>query len=143
MIKAESILKKYAYLGEDVDEDIVKVALGVSNRRLIDINDAIKDPDPAENLVTEDEWKILGADELTTFKNAKKKHLDWLKKYDCQTTNLYSKPKKKKKKKKGKKKRVAKKKTTAESSSDESESSSDEDEEVALSLRDQVESTLA
>ena len=62
-VKAESILKRYAHLGEDIDELKVRVALAVCERRLKDLDDFIDDPN-AILCVQEHEWEILADDEL-------------------------------------------------------------------------------
>jgi hypothetical protein len=40
----------------------------------------IDDPSAFTELVTDDEWKVLGADELTLETLAQKKHEDWMNK---------------------------------------------------------------
>jgi len=47
-----------------VTDKILKVALKVSEKRLRDLDDLIDDPNAFSSLVTEEEWAILGADEL-------------------------------------------------------------------------------
>jgi len=47
-----------------VTDKILKIALRVSEKRLRDLDDLIDDPNAFSSLVTEEEWAILGADEL-------------------------------------------------------------------------------
>ena len=75
-IKAECHLKKYvrelreSAENEDgeitttVKDRVVKTSIKVSQRRLKDLNEMIDDPTAFEHLVSPEEWKILGADEL-------------------------------------------------------------------------------
>jgi hypothetical protein len=43
-----------------VPEKILKVALKVCEKRLLDLDDIIDDPNTFASLVTDDEWKVLG-----------------------------------------------------------------------------------
>jgi len=43
----------------------MKVAMRVCEKRLKDLDDLIDDPNAFTSLVTDEEWKVLGADELT------------------------------------------------------------------------------
>lgn len=71
-VKAESYVKQFVRemresMGEKpstVTDKILKVALKVSEKRLRDLDDLIDDPNAFSSLVTEEEWAILGADEL-------------------------------------------------------------------------------
>jgi len=75
-IKAECHLKKYirelrdSAESEDgeittlVKEKVIKTSIKVCQRRLKDLNEMIDDPTAFEHLVSPEEWKILGADEL-------------------------------------------------------------------------------
>lgn len=75
-IKAECHLKKYirelreSAESEDgeitttVKEKVITVSIKVTQRRLKDLNEMIDDPTAFEHLVSPEEWKILGADEL-------------------------------------------------------------------------------
>jgi hypothetical protein len=47
-----------------VTDKILKIALRVSEKRLRDLDDLIDDPNAFSSLVNEEEWAILGADEL-------------------------------------------------------------------------------
>jgi hypothetical protein len=85
-----------------VPDKVLKVALKVCEKRLRDLDDLIDDPNAFTSLVTDEEWKVLGADELTTETLAQKKHEDWLAKNEMQ--NKKKEADKKKKKKKSKKK---------------------------------------
>jgi len=63
-----------------VPDRVLKIAMKVCDRKLMELDDLIDDPNSFEDLVTEDEWRILAADELTIETLAKKKHEDWLSK---------------------------------------------------------------
>ena len=75
-IKAECHIKKYiAQLRESaaseegeikttVKDKVIKLAMKVCERRLKDLNELIDDPTGFEMLVSPEEWRILGADEL-------------------------------------------------------------------------------
>lgn len=73
-MKAEGYVKIYVRelresLGEKpttVPPNVLKVALRVCEKKLRDLDDLIDDPSAFAELVTEDEWRVLGADELTT-----------------------------------------------------------------------------
>ena len=47
-----------------VSDKVLKVAFKVCEKRLKDLDDLIDDPQAFTSLVTDEEWKILGADEL-------------------------------------------------------------------------------
>lgn len=87
-IKAESYVRSFVRemresQGEKpstVTKQVLKVALNVSERRLKELDEMIDDPTAFSQLVSDDEWKILGADELNTETLAQKKHEDWLNK---------------------------------------------------------------
>ena len=49
-----------------VDDKVLKVALRVCDKRLRELDEMIDDPTAFSVLVTDDEWKVLGADELNT-----------------------------------------------------------------------------
>lgn len=139
-VKAESHLKKYirelrasaqseeGEIKTTVKEKVLKIAIKVVERRLRDLDQLIDDPSAFELLVSPEEWKTLGQDELNEKKLQKKRHEDWLKQ---QNMALPPKPKKKKKKKK----KVAQKaegEEEAESSESESEDIEDDNEEDAI-----------
>ena len=86
-----------------VTEKVLKVALKVCEKRIKDLDDLIDDPTAFLSLVTDDEWKILGADELNVETLAQKKHEDWMLKNDIQLKKNKEKEEKKLKKKKKKK----------------------------------------
>jgi hypothetical protein len=95
---------------------VLKVALKVCEKRLRELDDLIDDPMAFDSLVTDDEWKVLGADELNIETLAQKKHEDWMNKNDANMKKkkeqemLLEKLEKKKKDKKAKKlKKKAKK----------------------------------
>lgn len=104
--KASNFLKIYAreireqfdkglpLVSQTVSKELLKVAMDVSYRRVRDLDDLIDDPTAFGQLVSDNEWKILGADELTEELLAQKKHINWMKKNDSKTI-----AKKKKKKK--------------------------------------------
>ena len=90
-VKAESYLKIYiremreSYLAKgeavtSVQSNVLKVALKVCEKRTKDLDEMIDDPTAFQALVSDDEWKILGADELNDKTLAQKKHSDWMKK---------------------------------------------------------------
>ena len=74
-VKAECIVKKFirelrmsaqseeGEIKTTVKEKTIKTALKVCERRLKDLDELIDDPKAFENLVSAEEWKILGADE--------------------------------------------------------------------------------
>lgn len=80
---------------------VLKVAMKVSEKRLRDLDDLIDDPQAFSSLVTDEEWEVLGADELNIETLAQKKHQDWMAKNEMQ--NKKKEVEKKKKKKKSKK----------------------------------------
>ena len=49
-----------------VDDKVLKIALRVCDKRLRELDEMIDDPTAFSELVTDDEWKVLGADELNT-----------------------------------------------------------------------------
>lgn len=84
-MKAEGFLKKYvrelresAAEGEDikssVKEKVIRIAIKVTERRLKDLNEMIDDPKAFEMLVSPEEWKVLGNDELNEKKLQKQKY---------------------------------------------------------------------
>ena len=93
-----------------VDDKVLKVALRVCDKRLRELDEMIDDPTAFSELVTDDEWKVLGADELNTETLAQKKHEDWLAKNEVMQAEKRKQDKlqeKKKKKKKPKAKKEA------------------------------------
>lgn len=85
-MKAESYVKIFVKemretFGEKpstISDKILKVALKVCEKRLRELDDLIDDPNAFTSLVTEDEWAVLGADELNVESLAKQKHENWL-----------------------------------------------------------------
>lgn len=80
-VKAECYVKTFVRqmkesAGEKttVPEKTLKVALKVCEKRLKDLDDLIDDPNAFSSLVTDEEWKVLGADELNIESLAEKKH---------------------------------------------------------------------
>jgi hypothetical protein len=92
-----------------VPPHVLKVALKVCEKRLRDLDDLIDDPTAFSELVTDDEWKVLGADELTTETLALKKHDDWMSKNEVMQAEKKKQQMAEEKKKKKKKKPKAKK----------------------------------
>lgn len=78
-MKAESYVKIFVNemresMGDkpsSVTDKILKVALKVCEKRLRELDDLIDDPNAFTSLVTDDEWSILGADELNLEQLAK------------------------------------------------------------------------
>ena len=132
-VKAECHLKKYvrelrqSAMSEEgeikttVKEKCLKLAIKVSERRLKDLNELIDDPTGFESLVSVEEWKILGADELNEKKLQKQKHEKWL------TSMNMALPPRSKKKKKRKKMKVASQNGEANNDKEDSEEESDEE----------------
>lgn len=85
-VKAESYVKIFVRelretqgtSSPNVPANVLKVALRVCEKRLRDLDDLIDDPSAFQELVTDEEWRILGADELNLETLAQKKHDDWL-----------------------------------------------------------------
>ena len=65
-----------------VSSQVLKVALKVCDKRLKDLDDIIDDPNAFQSLVTDEEWRVLGADELNNETLAQKKHEEWMAKYE-------------------------------------------------------------
>ena len=104
--KAQSFVKSYVRVMREtfdsgnlptspLDKELVECALFVCQKRIRDLDELIDDPTAFEALVSDAEWRILGADELTEESLAQKKHTDWMKKNDFKMN-----PQKKKRKKK-------------------------------------------
>ena len=110
--KAQNYLKIYArelreafdydkpLISATVNKELLQVAINVSLRRVRDLDELIDDPTAFEQIVSDQEWKILGADELTEESLAQKKHENWMRKNNSQ---IAAKKKKKKKKTQSKK----------------------------------------
>jgi membrane carboxypeptidase/penicillin-binding protein len=89
-VKAECVVKKYirelresaqseeGEIKTTVKEKALKVAMKVIERRLKDLDELIDDPKAFQDLVSAQEWNILGADELNEKKLQEKKHEKWL-----------------------------------------------------------------
>ena len=78
-VKAESIIRRYCENPGKLDENVVRVALGVCKRRLKDLDDLIDDPNIQNfTLVTPEEWTVLASDEITEEELQKQKHEDWM-----------------------------------------------------------------
>jgi Tubulin-tyrosine ligase family len=65
-----------------IPNKLLKVAIKVCSKRTRELDELIDDPNGFENLVSDAEWKILGADEMTEEDLLAKKHSDWIKKND-------------------------------------------------------------
>ncbi len=76
-----------------VNSKLLKVAIKVCSKRTRELDELIDDPNGFENLVSDAEWKILAADEMTEEDLANKKHSDWIRKNDMK----HNRPKTKKK----------------------------------------------
>jgi hypothetical protein len=76
-----------------VNNKLLKVAIKVCSKRTRELDELIDDPNGFENLVSDAEWKILAADEMTEEDLANKKHSDWIRKNDMK----HNRPKTKKK----------------------------------------------
>lgn len=63
-----------------VSKKLFKVALKVCKQRTRDLNELIDDPNGFDALVSDADWKILGANELNEEALAAKKHENWMKK---------------------------------------------------------------
>jgi len=103
LIKAESIVKKFEGDFEEIEEKVLKTALTICERRALDLNELIDLKSFPENLVSDKEWDIIGKDEMSETRLAKRKHKDWLKKMDVKKPALAKIEEKKTKKKKKKK----------------------------------------
>jgi hypothetical protein len=93
-----------------VTDKVLKVALRVCDKRLRELDELIDDPNAFTSLVTEDEWAVLGADELNLESLAKQKHENWMAKNEVMQIEKKKKEKEAadKEKKKKKKKKVKK-----------------------------------
>lgn len=108
-MKAQCVLKTYVremleafdadpdmkskIVSQSIDVKLLKVAIKVCSKRTRELDELIDDPNGFENLVSDAEWKILAADEMSEEDLANKKHSDWIKKNDMK----HNKPKKGKK----------------------------------------------
>lgn len=95
LVKAESIVKKFYHDIEVIDEKVLKTAMNICERRSLSLDEIIDMKDFPEQLVEDQEWDIIGKDELDEKQLQKQKHSDWMKKMDCKITRLYIDPKKK------------------------------------------------
>ena len=106
-------------VSSSVSGRIFNVAMKVCKQKCRPLDDLIDDEHGFDNLVSDEDWLILGADEMNEQDLAEKKHADWLRKQNAQRLKEEKKKKKKKKKQKieaydcgpteEKKKKVAKK----------------------------------
>lgn len=65
-----------------VSKKLFKTALRVCRQRTRDLNELIDDPNGFDALVSDNDWRILGANELNEEALAVKKHTDWMKKQE-------------------------------------------------------------
>ena len=76
-------LRESAAEGEEiksrVKEKVISIAIKVTERRLKDLDEMIDDPKAFELLVSAEEWRILGFDELNEKKLQKQKYEQRLK----------------------------------------------------------------
>lgn len=93
VVKATSYLKRYVRqlreafdenpngeLKSEVTKKILRISMTVCERRGKDLDEMIDDPNAFGQMVTDAEWKVLGADELNEETLAEKKHKTWMKK---------------------------------------------------------------
>lgn len=78
--------------------EIIEVAMDVCEKRVRDMDEIIDDPEAFTQLVTDEEWLVLGADELNQEELQKKKHEVWLKKNDIKAKAAAKKKRKNRKK---------------------------------------------
>lgn len=120
-VKAESYVKIFVKEMREsegikktsVEDKVLKVALRVCEKRMRDLDEMIDDPTAFTDMVTDDEWKILGADELTAETLAQKKHEDWMAKNEVMQAEKRKQEKAEEKKNKKKKKKPKQKKEAA------------------------------
>lgn len=74
----ESAMSEEGEIKTTVSDKTLKIGLKVCERRLKDLNEMIDDPKAFESLVSDSEWKVLGADELNEEKLKNQKHEKWL-----------------------------------------------------------------
>ena len=115
----------------NVSDKVLQVALRVCEKRLRDLDDLIDDPSAFSELVTDEEWKVLGADELTMETLAQKKHEDWMNKNEVMQAEKRKQEKiaAEKERKKKKKKKAVKKAEEEEDKEEDDVIDDDEDEE--------------
>jgi tubulin monoglycylase TTLL3/8 len=105
-IKAEWIVKRYAFEIDEVDLEALKVSMKIWERRLMDLDDIIDLKNPPKCLVSDEEWELIAKDELNKSKLAKKKHSDWMKRMDWWKVSQHPAKKEDKKKRKAKTKNI-------------------------------------
>ncbi len=122
----------------NVTAKVLAVALKVCEKRLRDLDDLIDDPSAFSELVTDEEWKVLGADELTMETLAQKKHQDWMDKNEVMQAEKRKQEKlaAEKEKKKKKKKKVEPKKEEEEKEEEEDDIEDEEEEEEGKTKQD-------
>lgn len=85
---------------------MIRTALLICERRALDLDEIIDLKSFPDTLVSDKEWDIIGKDEMSETRLAKKKHKDWMKKMDCKSSKLAKIDEKTEKTKKKKKKKV-------------------------------------
>ncbi len=88
--KAESIVKKFYQGIGTFKADVVRTALKICQRKTMSLDEIIDDADFPSTMVLDEEWDIIGKDEMSEARLAKKKHKDWMHKMDCKSIKLYS-----------------------------------------------------
>jgi tubulin monoglycylase TTLL3/8 len=92
----ESAMSEEGEIRTTIKPKVIETAIKVCERRLKDLDELIDDPKAFEKLVSDAEWRILGADELNEKKLKNKNHEKWL---SSQNMTLPPRSKKKKKRK--------------------------------------------
>ena len=67
-------------VSSSVPARIFNVAMRVCKQKCRPLDDLIDDEHGFDNLVSDEDWLILGADEMNEQDLAEKKHADWLRK---------------------------------------------------------------
>lgn len=116
-----------------VPANVLKVAIRVCEKRLRELDDLIDDPSAFQELVTDEEWRILGADELNMETLAQKKHEDWLAKNEVMQAEKRKQEKakeEKERKKKKKKKKVVEEDKEGEGADEGGKGAEEEEEDI-------------
>ena len=87
-----------AIVSASVPARVFNVALKVCRQKCRPLDDLIDDEHGFDNLVSEEDWQILGANEMNEQDLAEKKHADWLRKQKAQQNKEERKKKKRAKK---------------------------------------------
>ena len=89
-------------LSKNVPAKVFNVAMRVCKQKCRPLDDLIDDEAGFDNLVSDEDWQILGANEMNETELAEKKHQDWLKKQKAEAAKEAKKKTKKKMKKSAK-----------------------------------------